>query len=208
MNTHISIINSVLSLPHTLEPSFPVIPIKNIAVVGSRKLSPKYSEKIGNIVDYLLSKQYNIASGGAKGADDYVLRHLLHRERADRGVIFSAWDTYKGFPLDVRKHVRYFHQQGGSILWGASSGAEPITAVKMALLHRNIRLVQASEGIVAFMNADSRGTFYTVREAIKAKKKVVVFPINRELPGFHVVKWVPLLCGGCWEGGYKAVYLK
>jgi len=195
-------------LPVSFDPCIPVSPIKNIAVVGSRKLSPKYSNQISQIVDYLLSKHYHIASGGAKGADDFVLRQLLHRDRADRGVIFSAWDTYKGFPADVRKHIRYFHQNGGSIMWGTSSGAEPIMAVKMALLHRNIRLVQACEGVIAFMNADSRGTFYTVREAVKAKKKLVVFPINRELPGFSIVKWVPLKCGGCWDGGYKAVYLK
>lgn len=208
MYNTISTINGAYQLPTTLEHSIPVMPIKNIAVIGSRKLSSKYIQKIGQIIDYLLQKRYHIASGGAKGADDFVLSHLLHRERSDRGVIFSAWDTYKGFPADVRKKVRYFHQQGGSIFWGTSSGAEPITAIKMALLHRNIKLIEASEGVVAFLTAESRGTFFTVREAVKHKRKLVVFPINRELPGFHNVKWVKLLCGGCWDGGYKAVYLK
>lgn len=195
-------------IPITIEPSFSVAPIKNIAVVGSRNLSPKYAGTVAQIVDYLLSQNYHIVSGGAKGADDMVLKHLLHRERCDRGAIFSAWDTYKGFPVELRKHVRYFHENGGAIDWGTSSGSEPISLVKMALLNRNIRMVQACEGLIAFMTLESRGTFFTVREAVRAKKKLVVFPIGRPLPGFSVVKWVPLKCGGYWEGGYKAVYLK
>jgi predicted Rossmann fold nucleotide-binding protein DprA/Smf involved in DNA uptake len=195
-------------LPETIVTRFPVAPIKNIAVVVSRNLSPKYGSQVGQIVDYLLSQNYHITTGGAKGADDMVLKHLLHRERPDRGAIFSAWDTYKGFPVELRKHIRYFHETGGAINWGTSSGSEPMSLIKMALLNRNIRLVQASEGVIAFMTPESRGTFFTVREAVRAKKKLVVFPINRLLPGFSVVKWVPLKCGGCWEGGYKAVYLK
>lgn len=202
-----SLLKSV-SIPTTLEPGFSVVPIKNIAVVGSRNLSSKYGPKINQIVDYLLSQNYHIASGGAKGADDMVLKHLIHRERFDRGAIFTAWDTYKGFPAELRKHIRYFHEHDGAINWGTSSGSEPMSLIKMALLNRNIRLVQASEGVIAFMTAESRGTFFTIREALRAKKKVVVFPVGRTLPGFSVVKWVPLKCGGCWEGGYKAVYLK
>lgn len=201
-------IQNLSRLPVTVDPFVPIAPIKNIAVVGSRNLSPKFAGTVAQIVDYLLTQNYHIVSGGAKGADDMVLKHLLHRERCDRGAIFSAWDTYKGFPVELRKHIRYFHENGGAINWGTSSGSEPMSLIKMALLNRNQRLVQASEGVIAFMTPESRGTFFTIREAVRAKKKLVVFPINRLLPGFSVVKWVPLKCGGCWDGGYKAVYLK
>ena len=78
----------------------------------------------------------------------------------------------------------------------------------MALLHRNVRLVDACEGITAFLTEQSRGTFFTVKKAVEKRKKLVVFPIDRELPGFQVVKWVPLKCGGIWDGAVKAVYLR
>ena len=93
-------------------------------------------------------------------------------------------------------------------MWGISSGKESRLSITRALLQRNTQLVEACEGLVAFLTAESRGTFFTLKEAVIRKKKLVVFPIGRELPGFQVVKWVPLKCGGCWEGGYKATYLR
>ena len=36
------------------EPSVPVIPIRNIGVIGSRKLPATYAGKIEKIVDYLI----------------------------------------------------------------------------------------------------------------------------------------------------------
>ena len=182
--------------------------ISNIGVVGGRSLPPTYATQISGIVEYLLNKGYNIASGGAKGADAYVLSHLVHNEASHKGVVFSAWNNFKVFPVAVRENMRQFCAQQGAIIWGDSSGKDHPAAIKMALLHRNIKLVQASEGIVAFLTEGSRGTFFTIQEAIKKRKKLVVFPVGRALPQFKVVKWVPLTCGGCWENSYKAVYLR
>lgn len=195
-------------IPPVFEVFTPVIPIRNVGIVGARSLSPKYAEKIGRIVDALIHHGFHIATGGALGTDDYVLSQLISKERFDRGVIFSAWNTFRGFPVKVRKSVRTFHDYGGSIIWGDSTGAEHPSAIKMALLHRNVRLVDACEGITAFLTEQSRGTFFTVKKAVEKRKKLVVFPIERELPGFQVVKWVPLKCGGVWDGAFKAVYLK
>ena len=194
--------------PPIVEVCTPVIPIRNVGVVGARSLSTKYAEKIGRIVEALINHGFHIATGGALGTDDYVLSQLIAKERFDRGVIFSAWNTFKGFPVKVRKSVRTFHDFGGSIIWGDSTGAEHPSAIKMALLHRNVRLVDACEGITAFLTEQSRGTFFTVKKAVEKRKKLVVFPIDRELPGFQVVKWVPLKCGGIWDGAVKAVYLR
>ncbi len=182
--------------------------ISNIGVVGGRSLPPSYATQISDIVEYLLNKGYHIASGGAKGADAYVLSHLVEHDACDKGVVFSAWNNFKVFPVAVRENMRQFCAQQGSLIWGDSSGKDHPAAIKIALLHRNIKLVQASEGIVAFLTEGSRGTFFTIQEAIKKRKKLVVFPVGRALPQFKVVKWVPLTCGGCWENSYKAVYLR
>ena len=182
--------------------------ISNIGVVGGRSLPPTYAAQISGILEYLLNKGYHIASGGAKGADAYVLSHLVQNEASHKGVVFSAWNNFKVFSVAVRETMRIFCANQGSIIWGDSSGKDHPAAIKMALLHRNIKLVQASEGIVAFLTEGSRGTFFTIQEAIKKRKKLVVFPVGRALPQFKVVKWVPLTCGGCWEGAFKAVFLK
>jgi predicted Rossmann fold nucleotide-binding protein DprA/Smf involved in DNA uptake len=163
---------------------------------------------VGGVVDYLIERGFHIASGGAVGADHYALTQLLERGRADRGVIFGAWDNFRAFPAKVRAHVRHFQAEGGSVVWGFSSGAESASAIKLALLARNARLVDASEGIVAFLTEGSRGTFYTLKRAIEKRKKIVVFPVGCDLPGFQVLQWRPIKCGGIWDGSFKAVYVR
>ena len=91
---------------------------------------------------------------------------------------------------------------------GLVQGKEPHSIVRMALLKRNEKLVQASYGVVAFITAGSKGSLFTISKAVKAHLPLVVFPVSCELPTFQNVKWVALRCGGCWEGGFKAVYLK
>lgn len=196
--------------PRFGEPEVPIIQpkIKNVAVVGARSLPYSYAHQVTQVVDYLLDRGFHIASGGAIGADAFVLNHLVDIGQSEKGVIFSAWNNMKAFPGKVRPHVRMFCQAGGSLLWGLSSGAENPSAIKVALLQRNFKLVEACHGITAFLVADSRGTMHTILQAIKQRKRLVIFPVNCELPQFRHVKWVPLSCGGCWEGSFKAVYLK
>ena len=58
-----------------------------------------------------------------------------------------------------------------------------------------------------------------IKKAATGKVPLVVFPNTMSggeidpgtlaaLQEVPAVKWVPLRCGGCWEGGYKAVYLR
>ncbi len=195
-------------LPPEVEAANPVAPVRAIAVVGSRSLSGKYKGKIANIVDDLLSRGFHIASGGAMGTDDFVLSRLIEREHFHRGIVYSPWNNLKSFPVKVRPHIRTFHSRGGNLVWGDSNGAEHPNAIKAALLGRNMRLVEGCEGVTAFLTEESRGTFFTVKEAIRKRKKLVLFPIDRNLPGFDVVRWVPLKCGGIWEGAFKAVYVR
>ena len=80
--------------------------------------------------------------------------------------------------------------------------------VKMALLMRNEKLVEACYGLVAFINPSSKGSLFTIKKAIKKHIPIVVFPFDCSLPENPSVKWVALRCGGVWEGAFKSVYLK
>lgn len=194
--------------------------IHSVGVIGSRTLSYQYSEHVGEVVEDLLSRQYHLASGGAAGADQFVIEHLLHLGLSDRCTVYSAWKNYAGFPVKVRAMMRQFKDYGGHLLWGFSNGNESAGLIKAALLMRNKRLVQACYGLVAFINGHSRGSLFTIKVAASKRMTLVVFPVvTHPMPGMpHIdetilpeidyVKWVPLRCGGCWEGGYKAVYLK
>lgn len=183
-------------------------PVRSVGIIGSRKLAYQHAKQVGAVVDDLVSRDYHIATGGAVGADQYVVEQLLRQGISDKGTVYAAWRNYTGFPVQVRAMIRQFRDQGGHILWGASSGKEEYTIVKMGLLLRNKRLVDACYGLVAFIDPHSRGSIFTLKKATEKRQVVVVFPHDCDLPTIHYVKWVPLRCGGCWEGGYKAVYLK
>jgi predicted Rossmann fold nucleotide-binding protein DprA/Smf involved in DNA uptake len=182
--------------------------IRNIGVIGSRSLPYTYRQKVGEVVDDLLSRNFNIASGGAIGADQFCLDQLINTNNCAKSTLFSAWKNYKGFPAKVRQFARQAQQQGTSIIWGPATGQEPQALIRFALLKRNERLVQACYGLVAFIMPNSRGSLFTISKAIKAHLPIVVFPVGCELPHYKTVKWVPLRCGGCWEGGFKAVFLR
>ena len=181
---------------------------KVIGVIGSRSLSHNKSTLVGAVTEDLLNRSFHIATGGAVGADEYCLNHLVHIGLADHGTLYSPWKDYSGFPVKVRALTRQFREYKGSIIWGNSSGKEEYSIVRTALLQRNLRLVEAVDGIVAFLQGKSNGTVFTLRKAVQAHLPVVVFAFETTLPSFNVVKWKALKCGGCWEGAFKAVYTK
>jgi predicted Rossmann fold nucleotide-binding protein DprA/Smf involved in DNA uptake len=182
--------------------------LRCIGVIGSRSLPPEVSGKVGDVTEDLLDRGFHIATGGAVGTDSFCLSRLLEIGVADKATIHTAWGSYKRFPVETRADVRRFRDTGGHILWGNINGDTDYSTVRAGLLARNVRLVDACHGIVAFLYGDSSGTLFTVSRAIQLKMPIVIFAINRELPVFPSVRWKPLLCGGCWEGGLKAVYVK
>ncbi len=181
---------------------------KLVGVIGSRSLPLQYAEHVGAVVEDLIKRKNQIASGGAVGTDEYCLAYLVHIGEADKGTVYSPWSTYEGFPVKVRVLSRQFKEYGGSIVWGNLRGQEEYAVVRAGLLARNMRLIDAVTGIVAFLHGDSHGTLFTLRKALSAHLPVVIFCIDRRLPEFANIKWKPLICGGCWEGAFKAVYLK
>ncbi len=179
-----------------------------VGVIGSRSLPLRYAEHVGAVVEDLLRRKNQIASGGAVGADEYCLAYLVHIGEADKGTVYSPWSTYEGFPVKVRVLSRQFKEYGGSIVWGNLRGQEEYAVVRAGLLARNMRLIEAVTGIVAFLHGDSNGTLFTLRKALGEHLPVVIFCIDRRLPEFKNIKWKPLRCGGCWDGAFKAVYLR
>jgi len=181
---------------------------KTIGVIGSRELSHNYSPKVATVTENLLQRGCRIASGGAVGTDEFCLSHLVHIGEAEKATLYTPWNSYEGFPVKVRALTRQFKEYGGSIIWGNIRGQEEYSIVRTALLQRNIRLIEAVTGIVAFIAGESKGTLFTIRKALAEKLPVVIFCLDRALPEFKNIKWRPIRCGGCWEGAYKAVYTR
>jgi predicted Rossmann fold nucleotide-binding protein DprA/Smf involved in DNA uptake len=144
-------------------------------VIGSRSLPVSFAPLVYHIVSLLLSRGYGIASGGAVGADSFALAAVIRRGVASRCVIYSAWASASGFPSSVQPQVSRFLASGGQVVWGSCPvGASRQEAVS-ALLGRNRRLVSASSVIVAFLHGQSRGSLYTVRQAVEQGVPVIVF---------------------------------
>ena len=181
---------------------------KVIGVIGSRSLPVGKAELVGSVVEDLLKRKFHIASGGAVGADEYCVGYLVHVGECDKGTLYSPWSTYESFPVKVRALTRQFKEYGGSIIWGGLRGKEDYAIVRTGLLQRNLRLIEAVSGVVAFLYGESRGSLFTIRKALAGHLPVVIFCIDCALPEFPHIKWVKLKCGGCWEGAYKAVFLK
>lgn len=169
--------------------------IKSVGIIGSRTLPLTQATIIGAITQDLITRKYHIATGGAIGADQYVIEHLLHQGLSDHCTIYTPWQNYAGFPIKVRAMMRQFKSYGGHLLWGAVGGNEPHHIVKMGLLLRNQRLVDACYGLVAFIDSHSRGSLFTIKKATQKRLTVVVFPFECDLPDIHYVKWVPGVSG-------------
>ena len=178
---------------------------KYIAVIGSRQLPAIYKIKIKQVIKCLLDKGYNIASGGAIGADNYALGSLLELGAAPRGVIFSAWQHFSQFPSSVISSVKGFSHLGGQVVWGDVPLCAERNQVVSGLLSRNIRLVSHAAGLVAFISSGSRGTIFTIKQAIQRKVPVVIFVCDScgHLPKIETGSWQLLKTGGCWENGFK-----
>jgi hypothetical protein len=153
-----------------------------VAVVGARVLPGAWAHQVGEVVRFFAGRGWGVGSGGARGADAYALHAVLACGRAAcaRSVVFLPG------PVGVWRHrdLRSFKAQGGRVVLGAGVG-------RAALLARSRRLVQESSGVVAFLWGPSRGSVFTVREAIRSGKPVAVV-----LAGGGAV--LPVFSSGAW----------
>jgi len=143
--------------------------------VGSRSLPASFSPLVSSLVSAFRARGFLVASGGAVGADQYALSALVEQGTSASGVVFSAWSSASGFPASVRPSVGRFLASGGQVVWGPASAGAPRQQAVSALLGRNQRLVAACSVLVAFLFGPSRGSLFTVRQAIRRSVPVVVF---------------------------------
>ena len=149
-------------------------------VIGSRSLPASFAPLVSRVVSLLLSRGYSIASGGAVGADSFALEAVIQQGSASRGIVYSAWASASGFPSSVQPQVSRFLASGGQVVWDSAQPGQSRSAVDSALLGRNRRLVSASSVVVAFLHGQSRGSLYTVRQAIEQGVPVIVFLCGSE----------------------------
>jgi predicted Rossmann fold nucleotide-binding protein DprA/Smf involved in DNA uptake len=181
---------------------------QQIGIIGSRSLPLTTHTQVSGVLKYLLAKSYIIVSGGAVGADQYCIQTLLSLGESQKCTVFSAWKYYKCFPKTIQAMMKQFKSYGGKIQWGLCGEGSNYSVARVALLERNIRLVKACYGVVAFIDKNSRGSIFTIKQAIKHKKKVVVFPIDCDLPKINDIVWRRIKCKGPWAGSYvaKSIY--
>ncbi|NQU18417.1 MAG: DNA-processing protein DprA [Candidatus Saganbacteria bacterium] len=146
-----------------------------VGVVGSRSLPVSFAPLVSRVVVSYLARGFQVVSGGATGADQFALSALLQQGASSRGVLFSAWQSSSGFPALVRPQVARFAASGGQVVWGSGVPGASRQVVVSALLARNRRLVSSSSVVVAFLYGSSRGSLYTVRQAVRRGIPVVVF---------------------------------
>ena len=176
---------------------------RGIGIVGARALPSDFQEQVSEVVSYLIQGGYHIHSGGAIGADQYALRAVISQGASSQAVIYSAWRQISGFPRQVQPSIEHLRSHHGRIEWGMIGFQASRSQVTCGLLARNTRLVNESQGIVAFMYGESRGTLHTIQDAIMLRKKAVVFVCGggASLPEVSKGRWVQLQCG-IWKGAY------
>ena len=149
--------------------------VRSLGIVGSRALPASFTPLISSLVSALVARGFRIASGGAIGADHYALSALVEQGASASGVVYSAWSSASGLPSSVRPLVSRFLASGGQVVWGIGSPGDPRQQVVSALLGRNQRLVSACSVLIAFVHGQSRGTLYTIRQAVRRGIPVYVF---------------------------------
>jgi predicted Rossmann fold nucleotide-binding protein DprA/Smf involved in DNA uptake len=162
---------------------------KYIGIIGSRQLDLSHSNKVFEVTKYFLDNDYFIASGGALGADQFCLEALLKLNKAEKGLIFSAWENIYGFPAAVRGSVREFIENDGRISWGTPLKEKSKALINAAIFQRNKRLIANCSGLVVFLSGASRGSLFTLQLALQKHIPVIVFPRNYDLPNFKNITW-------------------
>ena len=178
------------------------------SVIGSRHLPSSWESWVDAVVGLLLSRGHRICSGGAVGADFFVLRSLVSRgSSACQGSSVFLPGDLSLVPAPCALWLDRFLGLGGQVIEGSASESSARRDYVRALLIRNCSIVRASAGVVAFVSGCSEGSWFTVFQAVRRGRPVVVFPVDvREcLRQFSAGHWLPCRC---LAGAYVFNYLK
>ncbi len=164
------------------------------SVIGSRCLPMTWESRVSGVVDLLLSRGHRICSGGAVGTDLVVLRSLVARgSSACLGSVVYLPGDLSLVPDSCVPWLNKFIGLGGRVVDGSAIDGSSRQEFVAALLIRNCSIVRASAGVVAFVSSCSAGSWFTVEQAIRRDKPVVVFPVDGPscLRHFVAGSWVP-----------------
>jgi hypothetical protein len=177
---------------------------RGIGIIGSRELPESFRAQISGIVQGLVLRSYFVHSGGALGADSFVLDAVIASDSCSQAVVFSPWASVSSFPVAVRSSIHRLIAYGGRVDWGCVSAGSSRDLVIAGLLERNSRLVRASIGIIAFLYGESRGTRRTIAEAVRLGRRVIVFVCGggATLPRYRGGSWVQLGGHSPLSGGF------
>src|SRR5262245_58752136 len=136
-----------------------------VAVVGARALPEAWGAQVAAVVRFFIDHTWGISTGGARGADQYALETVVAtgRPACARSVVLLPGTLGAARTAALTA----FQALGGRVVAGSGAG-------RAALLGRSGRLARESAGVVAFLWGPSRGSVYTVREAIRAGKPAAV----------------------------------
>ena len=178
------------------------------SVIGSRHLPSSWESWVDAVVGLLLSRGHRICSGGAVGADFFVLRSLVSRgSSACQGSSVFLPGDLSLVPAPCALWLDRFLGLGGQVIEGSASESSARRDYVRALLIRNCSIVRASAGVVAFVSGCSEGSWFTVFQAVRRGRPVVVFPVDGPecLRRFAAGHWVPCRC---LAGAYVFTYFK
>jgi len=177
-------------------------------VIGSRHLPSSWELRVNAVVGLLLSRGHRICSGGAVGTDLFVLRSLVSRglRRCQGSSVFLPGDLL-WFLLLVSPGWSASWRWAVRLLRAPHRESSARREYVRALLIRNCSIVRASAGVVAFVSGCSEGSWFTVFQAVRRGRPVVVFPVDGPecLRQFSVGHWVPCRC---LAGSYVFTYFK
>lgn len=144
---------------------------KNIAVVGTRRMSSYGEEVTKKFVKGLVNKGWNIVSGLARGVDRVAHETCLLQNGATIAVLAHGLDiTYPPEHVQLRKRIV---ESGGLIL---SEHVEGVGLTKQSLALRNRIVVGISQAVLVTESPKSSGTKITVKFAADAGRDVYIVP--------------------------------
>jgi hypothetical protein len=177
------------------------------AVVGSRSLPRSWAEHVSVVVTSLANNSWNIASGGAVGADQFALESVLGLGRPGIMRVYLP-ARIEDTPPTVRPWVIRLMESGGRVVQGTTFSSPDSRVYIRALFNRTRQMVADCQAVVAYLcSGKSAGTSFTICQAISRGIPVTVFTVGRAtLPTPHAPgRWEKIPGTGFWSAAYRWV---
>ena len=148
---------------------------KNVAVVGSRKMSPGTRNKVRELTAELVQREYNIVSGLAIGVD--TVAHHSTIENKGKTVAVMAHGLEIITPRSNSTLASEIIENNGCLLSEHTIGTTPS---KANYVTRNRLQVAVSNAVIIGEANLSSGTIETARQAHYQKKHLACLPLTEE----------------------------